>query len=436
MDLCWDEQADVIVAGSGAGGLMAALTMAENGLKVLVLEKADRIGGKLAIAIGSFTASETAMQSAAGVEDSHDDHLEDLVKLAKTIGANLDLSRARLRIEEDNKTFARLVELGVTFSGPHPEAPHRRPRMHNIVPSPASLIDILQSAARRAGATVRTQSPLTDVLLDDRGRVAGVAIGGRDGMSRAKAGAVVFAVGDCVSFLIAARLGAKTVVPDRIARPLIRTAAWPHVEPSHGLFEKGAVLIDRSGRKHSAALLPPGTDVPADEELFVVIDAQTASQCATAADDVGPGRDGWKRTGKAFIGTAPGIAYAYLEDCRRWSWYFEARSITAAARQIRCSEEALAAAFGRPAVPPIYLLGPLKRILVRTNGGLVTDTSMRVLGDEDKPIAGLYAAGDTALWFEYAGGHGYGISWATTSGRLAGAAATAYLRERNSPRSL
>jgi succinate dehydrogenase/fumarate reductase flavoprotein subunit len=330
--------------------------------------------------------------------------------------------------------------------------------MHNIVPSAASLIDILRSAAERAGATLRTRSPLADVLLDDRGRVAGAVIGGRDGLSRAKAGAVVFAAGDSISspalvrllspravvapgilpqysgdpLLIAARLGAKTLIPDRITRPTMRTSAWPHVEPSHGLFEKGAVLVDRSGRKQSTALLPPGTEVPPEEELFVVIDALTAARCATAHDDAGPGRDGWQLTGKPYIGTAPAIAYAYLEDCRHWSWYFEAPSLAAAARQIRCPEEALAAAIGRRTEPPIQLLGPIKRLLMRSNGGLATDTSMRVLGGGDKPIAGLYAIGDTTQWFEYAGGHGYGISWATTSGRMAGTAAAAYLQERNS----
>ena len=40
---------DVVVIGSGAGGLAAALTAKLEGLDVLVIEKTDRIGGSTAI---------------------------------------------------------------------------------------------------------------------------------------------------------------------------------------------------------------------------------------------------------------------------------------------------------------------------------------------------------------------------------------------------
>ena len=41
-----ERHADLIVIGSGAAGLSAALTAAELGLSVLVLEKEGVIGGK------------------------------------------------------------------------------------------------------------------------------------------------------------------------------------------------------------------------------------------------------------------------------------------------------------------------------------------------------------------------------------------------------
>ncbi|REN20924.1 FAD-dependent oxidoreductase, partial [Mycobacterium tuberculosis] len=44
---------DVIVIGSGAGGLSAALTAKLEGLDVLVVEKTDRIGGSTAISGGA-----------------------------------------------------------------------------------------------------------------------------------------------------------------------------------------------------------------------------------------------------------------------------------------------------------------------------------------------------------------------------------------------
>lgn len=44
----WDETCDLLVAGSGAAGLSAALAAARRGLKVIVAEKADVIGGTTA----------------------------------------------------------------------------------------------------------------------------------------------------------------------------------------------------------------------------------------------------------------------------------------------------------------------------------------------------------------------------------------------------
>lgn len=50
----WDEEVDLLVFGSGAGGLAAAAVAAAEGLSVLVCEKTDRLGGTTATSGGSI----------------------------------------------------------------------------------------------------------------------------------------------------------------------------------------------------------------------------------------------------------------------------------------------------------------------------------------------------------------------------------------------
>jgi 3-oxosteroid 1-dehydrogenase len=50
----WDHEIDVLVAGSGAGGMTAALTAADAGLDTLIVEKAARYGGNTALSGGGI----------------------------------------------------------------------------------------------------------------------------------------------------------------------------------------------------------------------------------------------------------------------------------------------------------------------------------------------------------------------------------------------
>ena len=54
---------DVIVLGGGGAGLAAAVEAAQLGSRVVVLERRETLGGKTALSIGSFTASESPTQN-------------------------------------------------------------------------------------------------------------------------------------------------------------------------------------------------------------------------------------------------------------------------------------------------------------------------------------------------------------------------------------
>ncbi|WP_416978845.1 FAD-binding protein [Streptomyces sp. T028] len=66
----WDEECDVLVVGSGGGGLTGACTTAAAGLDTLVVEKTGYYGGTTAYAGACLWLPGNAAQSRAGVEDS------------------------------------------------------------------------------------------------------------------------------------------------------------------------------------------------------------------------------------------------------------------------------------------------------------------------------------------------------------------------------
>src|ERR1700722_9349801 len=73
---------DVVVAGSGAAGMTAALTAADLGLSVVVVEKAGSFGGSTARAGGGIWAPGNAVLRAAGVTDTADQARAYLAHLA------------------------------------------------------------------------------------------------------------------------------------------------------------------------------------------------------------------------------------------------------------------------------------------------------------------------------------------------------------------
>ena len=63
---------DVVVAGTGAGGLVGALRAAERGLRVLVLEKAEVCGGTTALSGAGLWAPANLHVLNAGQQDDLD----------------------------------------------------------------------------------------------------------------------------------------------------------------------------------------------------------------------------------------------------------------------------------------------------------------------------------------------------------------------------
>ncbi|HEY5340481.1 MAG TPA: FAD-dependent oxidoreductase, partial [Candidatus Aquilonibacter sp.] len=450
----WDADADVVVIGGGGSGLRAALAAASGGARTLLCEKTSNPGGKTAMSIGIMTASESFLQREAGIEDSHDRHLDDIRAIVHAAGKDLDEDTVRFILASSTVEVARLATLGVRFSGPHPEGAHTTPRMHVVQPDCRELVRILVDACSAAAVEIRTSSPGRDLLLDRDGAIAGVAIDTPAGERRIRARAVVLAAGDYsgdVDFIRAVapqariaqtfrtfasgdghrmgmRAGADTQNMAAVNVPHMRFRKWPFVEPSPKLFDVGAVLLSTGGRvtptteTESAGIL----DYDGTSDLYVVIDGPTSERVAQPGDDSGIGRNGWRTTDKPFIGTAPGVGFAYLADCPKWEWYRRYENLADMACDTGIALERLSTVL-RPENAPFHVLGPAGEYLMNSGGGLRVDRTMNVLDNSGEPIPGLFSGGTNARIIPYIG-HGYALAWAMASGHIAGTSAAAFAR--------
>lgn len=77
----WDEQYDVVVVGSGAGGMTAALCAAGEGLSALVVEKSDQFGGTAAVSGGGIWIPCNQDMARNGQSDSFEEALHYLQQL-------------------------------------------------------------------------------------------------------------------------------------------------------------------------------------------------------------------------------------------------------------------------------------------------------------------------------------------------------------------
>jgi len=172
----WDETYDVVVIGSGFAGLAAAYEAKKAGASVVVLEKMRTPGGNSIINGGVVSAAGSPMEAKEGVQDSPELLLKDML----TAGLNLNhVELAKMVAYQSNDTVQWTInELGVKYKDKlSQEGGHSVPRMYSTYNQSGSAIVTQQLVKlKELGVVPKTQTLLTQIYRDSDGRVKGIQI--------------------------------------------------------------------------------------------------------------------------------------------------------------------------------------------------------------------------------------------------------------------
>ena len=153
-------QTDVVVIGSGAAGLTAALTAAEGGAKVTVFEKQRSLGGTSNFFEGIF-AVESDMQRERYITYSRDEAFKNIMEYSHWL-ANPRLVRAI--VNESGPTIAWLQKQGVVFTDATINMPDS-PRTYHVVKGKGeAVIKALTTRAKEKGVDIRLAAPVKRIV--------------------------------------------------------------------------------------------------------------------------------------------------------------------------------------------------------------------------------------------------------------------------------
>jgi fumarate reductase flavoprotein subunit len=187
-------QVDVVVAGSGAAGLAAALTLCEDGAKVAVFEKQRSLGGTSNFFHGTF-AVESKMQRERFIAYSRDEAFRNIMEYSHW-RANARLVRAI--VDESAATIAWLEEQGVVFTGQMINMPRVPQTYHVIKGNGEAVVKALATQAKSKGAQIFPGTPVTEILKEG-GRASGVVVNAEGEEVEVACKAVVIATGGYVN---------------------------------------------------------------------------------------------------------------------------------------------------------------------------------------------------------------------------------------------
>ena len=443
---------DVLVIGAGACGLAAAIAAHDAGVGVAVIEKMDRPGGNSALSTGSVPAAATRFQREAGIVDSAEQFVADLMRT----GGPTDCPGLVRRLAA---TSAETVEWLVDAAGArlilvtaYKHVGHSVPRLHAPVSRRGKdLVDDLLVAVAKRGIPLALGNGARDLIVDANG-VVGAEIETINGeRQRILAAKIILAVNGfagnrelvarfCPEISGAQYFGARGSTGEAVLWGNELGAAlgnigaylgYATVSDPHGsllswtTIEKGGIIVNDAGRRfgdESAGYSGFTPNVLAQHgPCFAIFDQKIFDVTAAEEEFVELVNYG---------GVKKAETPAALATCHG----LDPAAVTAAIEDYnKMARGERADAFGRRDFALAPLAGTLYicRVapgLFHTQGGLMVDDDGRVLRGDSRPIANLFAGGGAAAGLSGrtgAGGYasGNGLLSAIGLGRLAGIAA-------------
>lgn len=164
---------DVVIVGAGGAGLTAVAQAAENGAKVIVVEKMPIVGGNSLKATGGMNAADTKYQKALGITDSGvDEFIEDTMNGGHQIN---DRSLVTVMAEESSDAVDWLDAIGA----PLPKVAATGGTTHKYLHEPEDgsavgsyLVEKLNAQAEKLGAQIMLNTEATEILTEN-----GAAVG-------------------------------------------------------------------------------------------------------------------------------------------------------------------------------------------------------------------------------------------------------------------
>ena len=427
-----DIEVDVVVAGAGAAGVMAALRASENpDVVVAVLEKSMTEGCNAGVSSGSLAAGGTRFQRAAGIEDSAQRHTDDILANSGD-ERHRDLVTALCGVAADYvhwiaDELGYPMDVGTDMARKGMSVPRLHADPARVGGGPL-ITHLRKDLADRPNVALLDEAPVTGLRVED-GRVVGVT--GRQGRSDlvVTAGTTVLATDGfagnrtlmqefCAELGDPFHGGVSTATGDSIGwlRPLgaefrNMSACLRHGQVTlHGtrvnpaLPWLGAVLVNRRGQRfvdeqaHGYSGLAGVIQAQPGERAVMIWDAE-AQQTAQHSEMMRESQEA------GALQTAPDVAT--LADALRLDPMAMAQALTPLP--------------GRRALIGPFHYAWLTHGVLTTQGGAAIDTTGHVLRTDGTTIPGLRAGGGVAVGLAgkdsagYSSGNGllsaFGMGW-------------------------